>query len=74
MISHEEKMAMREHLYKQSMVLVDKIQKMLDAGNLTQAQMDFAADVIKDVAKADKSLSKACYYDDMRGTTADRTY
>ena len=74
MITHEEKMALREHVYKHAMILMDKVQKMLDAGNLTQSQMEFAADVLKDLSSADKNLSKACYYDSARGTDSDRTY
>lgn len=74
MITHEEIMSLRDHLYRHGMVLMDKIQKMFDAGELTQAQMNFAADVMKDIAKMDKSLSKACYYDSMRGASSDKTY
>lgn len=74
MITHEEKMALRHNMYKYTMALMEKIQKMLDAGNLTQSQMEFAADVLKDLSSADKNLSKACYYDSARGTDSDRTY
>ena len=73
MITHEEKMALRENLYRHGMVLMDKIQKMFDAGNLTQSQMDFAADVMKDIAKMDKALAKACYYDSIHGSD-DKAY
>jgi len=73
-MTHEEKMALRDHMYKYTMALMEKIQKMLDAGNLTQSQMEFAADVLKDLSSADKNLSKACYYDSARGTDSDRTY
>lgn len=74
MITHEEKMALRDHLYKHGIVLMEKIKKMFDAGGLTEEQMDFAADVMKDIAKMDKSLAKAYYYDSIRGTSADKTY
>lgn len=74
MITHEEKMNLRTQMYKHAMILMEKIQKMLDAGNLTQSQMEFAADVLKDLSSADKNLSKACYYDSSRGSDADRTY
>ena len=74
MITHDEIMIMREHLYRHGMSLMEKIKKMFDAGELTQAQMDFAADVMKDVADMDKSLSKACYFDSMRGASSDKTY
>lgn len=74
MITHDEIMVLREHLYRHGMILMDKIKKMFDAGELTQAQMDFAADVMKDVAKMDKSLSKACYYDSIRGIDTEKKY
>lgn len=73
-MTHEEKMALREHVYKHSMVLMEKVQKMLDAGNLTQSQMEFAADVLKDLSSADKNLSKACYYDSLKGDADERKY
>ena len=74
MITHEDKMAFRENLYRHGMVLMEKVQKMIDAGNLTQSQMEFAADVMKDIAKMDKSLAKACYYDSQRGDADERKY
>lgn len=74
MISHDEIMTMREHLYRHGMVLMEKVKKMFDAGELTQAQMDFAADVMKDLSKMDAQMAKACYYDSMRGASSDKTY
>ena len=74
MITHEEKMQLREHLYRHGMVLMEKIKKMFDSGELTSAQMAFAGDIMKDIAKMDKSLSAACYYDSERGSSADKTY
>lgn len=56
------------------MVLMEKVKKMFDAGELTQAQMDFAADVMKDLSKMDAQMAKACYYDSMRGASSDKTY
>lgn len=73
-MTHEEKMALRENLYRHGMVLMDKVQKMINAGNLTQSQMEFAADVMKDIAKMDKSLAKACYYDSQRGDADEKKY
>ena len=73
-MTHEEKMALRHNMYKHAMILMEKVQKMIDAGNLTQSQMEFAADVLKDLSSADKSLSKACYYDSLKGDTDDRRY
>ena len=73
-MTHEEKMALRHNVYKYSMVLMEKVQKMIDAGNLTQSQMEFAADVLKDLSSADKNLSKSCYYDSQRGDSDERKY
>ena len=44
------------------------------ANALTVAQMGFAGDVMKDIAKLDKALSAACYYDSMSGASADKKY
>lgn len=74
MITHEEKMELREHLYRHGIVLMEKIKKMFDAGDLTQAQMNFAADVMKDLASMDKNLAKSCYYDSQRGDSEDKRY
>lgn len=74
MITHEEIMTLREHLYKHGMALMEKVKKMFDTGELTSAQMSFAGDIMKDIAKMDKSLSAACYYDAQRGASADKTY
>lgn len=73
-MTHEEKMALRHNMYKHAMILMEKVQKMIDAGNLTQSQMEFAADVMKDIAKMDKSLAKACYYDSQRGDADEKKY
>lgn len=73
-MTHEEKMNLRTQMYRHSMILMEKIQKMLDSGDLTQSQMMFAADVLKDLSSADKNLSKACYYDSSRGAESDKTY
>lgn len=74
MITHEEKMALREHMYRHAAALMDKVKKMFDSGELTPSQMAFAGDIMKDLAKMDKSLSAACYYDEQRGTSADKKY
>lgn len=73
-MSHEEKMQMREQLYRHAAVLIDKVKKMFDSGELTVSQMGFAGDVMKDIAKLDKALSAACYYDSMSGASADKKY
>lgn len=74
MISHEEIKSMREQLYRHGIVLMDKVHKMFDAGDLTPSQMAFAGDIMKDLAKMDKSLAKACYYDSKRDVADDKTY
>jgi len=73
-MSHEEKMAMREHLYRHATVLLDKVKKMFESGDLTVAQMSVGADILKDIAKLDKALSAACYYDSMGGASSDKKY
>ena len=73
-MSHEEKVQMREHLYRHATVLLDKVIKMFDSGELTVAQMNFAGEVMKDIAKLDKALSAACYYDSLSGASSDKKY
>lgn len=73
-MSHEEKMQMREHLYRHATVLLDKVSKMFNSGDLTVAQMSVGADILKDIAKLDKALSAACYYDSQRGLDEDKKY
>lgn len=73
-MSHEEKMQMREHLYRHATVLLDKVKKMFESGDLTVAQMSVGADILKDIAKLDKALSAACYYDSMGGASSDKKY
>jgi hypothetical protein len=67
-------MQMREHLYRHATVLLAKVKKMLESGDLTVAQMSVGADILKDIAKLDKALSAACYYDSMSGASADKKY
>lgn len=74
MVTHEEKMLMRDHMYKHAMLLMEKVKKMFDSGELTPAQMDFAGDLMRDIAKMDKSLSAACYYDSQRGADSEKKY
>lgn len=73
-MSHEEKVQMREHLYRHATVLLDKVKKMFESGDLTVAQMSVGADILKDIAKLDKALSAACYYDSMGGASSDKKY
>ena len=67
-MTHEEKMAMRDHMHKMGMVLLDKVQRMVDSGELTTQQMMFAADILKDVASSEKSLAKAHWCESDSGT------
>lgn len=71
-MTHEEKMQMRDHMHRMAMILLDKVQRMIDSGELTTQQMMFAADILKDVADAEKSLAKAQWCESDSGT--DKTY
>jgi hypothetical protein len=73
-MTHEEKKAMRETIYRHASILLDKVHRMFESGELTVAQMGFAGDILKDIAKADSALSKACYYDSKHDGSDDRTY
>ena len=73
-MTHDEKKAMRETIYKHASILLDKVHRMFESGELTIAQMNFAADVLKDIAKADSALSKASYYDSKHDGSDNRTY
>lgn len=73
-MTHEEKKAMRESIYRHASILLDKVHRMFDTGELTVSQMSFAADILKDLAKTDSALSKACYYDSKHDYSDDKTY
>ena len=73
-MTHEEKKAMRETIYRHASILLDKVHRMFESGELTIAQMNFAADVLKDIAKADSAMAKACYYDSKHDYSDDKTY
>lgn len=73
-MTHEEKMEMRRIIYKHADILLEKVHRMFESGELTVAQMGFAGDVLKDIAAIDKNLSKACYYDSLKGDTDDKRY
>lgn len=73
-MTHEEKMEMRKNIYRHASILLDKVHRMFETGELTVSQMSFAGDVLKDIAKTDSALSKACYYDSRRDDTDDKTY
>ena len=74
-MTHEEKHEMRTAIYKHLDILLDKVHKMFESsGELSIQQMSVGADILKDIASADKSLSKACYYDSKRGDADDKRY
>ena len=74
-MTYEEKKEMRESVSKHLGILLEKVYKMFDAsGELSIQQMSVGADILKDIAKADAALSKACYYDSKRGDADDKRY
>ena len=74
-MTHDEKMAMRKAIYEHMNILLNKVHKMFaSSSELTVQQMMDGSDILKDVAKADSALSKACYYDSMRGADSDKKY
>lgn len=74
-MTHEEKMQMRKAIYEHLGILLDKVHKMFAAsGELSVQQMIDASDILKDVAKADSAMSKACYYDSAHGSSDDKKY
>ena len=74
-MTYEEKVAMRKAIYEHMNILLDKVHKMFASSNeLTVQQMMDGSDILKDIAKADSAISKACYYEGMRGTSDDRKY
>lgn len=74
-MTHEEKKEMRKAIYEHIEILLNKVHKMFESSSeLTIQQMMDASDILKDIAKADSAMSKACYYDSMRGGSDDRKY
>lgn len=74
-MTYEAKHQMREGIYQHLSILLAKVQKMFsDSGELTVQQMIDASDILKDISSADKSLSKACYYDSLKGDSSERKY
>ena len=66
---------MRKNIYAHLSVLLEKVHKMFQASSeLTVQQMIDASDILKDISSADKSLSKACYYDSLKGDSSERKY
>ena len=73
-MTHEEKMAMRKAIYQHLNILLDKVHRMFEQGDLSVAQMSVGADMLKDIAKADSAMSKSCYYDSKHDTDEYRKY
>ena len=74
-MTHEEKMQMRKTIYEHLGILLSKVHEMFSANDkLTPQQMSVGADILKDIAKADSAMSKACYYDSKRGDADDKRY
>lgn len=74
-MTHEEKTKMRTAIYQHLNILLDKVHKMFaSSGELTPAQMSMGADILKDIAKADSAMSKACYYDSKNEWSDDKKY
>lgn len=73
-MTHEEKVKMRSAIYQHLNILLDKVHRMFEQGDLSVAQMSVGADMLKDIAKADSAMAKACYYDSKHDTDEDRKY
>lgn len=73
-MTHEQKYEMRKAIYQHLNILLDKVHRMFEQGDLSVAQMSVGADILKDLAKADSAMSKACYYDSKHDTDEDRKY
>ena len=72
-MTYEQRHAMREGIYQHLNILLSKVQKMFsDAGDLTVQQMIDGSEILKNIAKADTSMTKACHIDSMHGD--DRKY
>ena len=74
-MTHDEKMAMRKAIYEHLGILLNKVHRMFESSNeLSVQQMIDGSDILKDIAKADMAMSKACYYDSKRGDADDKKY
>ena len=74
-MTHEEKHEMRTNIYKHLGILLTKVHEMFEANEkLSPQQMSVGADILKDIASADKSLSKACYYESKSDWSDDKKY
>lgn len=74
-MTHEEKVKMRTAIYEHLGILLSKVHRMFEAsGDLTVQQMLDASDILKDIAKTDSAMSKACYYDSLKGDASEKRY
>ena len=74
-MTYEQKHQMREAVYQHLNILLSKVQKMFqESGELSVAQMVDGSKILKCIAKADSAMSKASYYDSLRGESADKRY
>lgn len=73
-MSYEDKHKMRDSIYQHLSILLDKTHKMFDSGDLTIAQMIDGSKILKNIAKADSAMAKACYYDSASGVSSDKKY
>lgn len=66
---------MRKAVYEHLNILLNKVHKMFESSSeLTVQQMMDGSDILKDIAKADSAMAKACYYDSKRGDSDERKY
>lgn len=74
-MTYEEKHEMRKAIYEHLEILLNKVHEMFKENEkLSPQQMSVGADILKDIAKADSAMSKACYYDSKRGDDDDKKY
>lgn len=74
-MTHEEKHEMRKAIYEHLGILLNKVHEMFKENEkLSPQQMSVGADILKDIAKADSAMSKACYYDSKRGDADEKRY
>jgi len=74
-MSHDDKVKMRTAIYEHLSLLLNKVHRMFEAsGDLTVQQMLDASDILKDIAKADSAMAKACYYESKSDWSDDKRY
>jgi len=74
-MTYEEKHEMRKAIYEHLEILLNKVHEMFKENEkLSPQQMSVGADILKDIAKADSAMAKACYYDSKHDTDEDRKY